>query len=90
MDRNKENQAVLTGTLGKMIIRPIHRPLDLEVILNSGEIFKYHIEYDHDDFYSEIVHFNDLIENGQAESTIMSLDHIINCAKILEAVRELM
>lgn len=33
-----------------MIIRPIHRPLDLEVILNSGEIFKYHIEYDHDDF----------------------------------------
>mgnify|MGYP000570014195 FL=1 len=90
MDRNKENQAVLTGTLGKMIIRPIHRPLDLEVILNSGEIFKYHIEYDHDDFYSEIVHFNDLIENGQVESTIMSLDHSINCAKILEAVREMM
>ena len=43
-----------------------------------------------DDFYSEIVHFNDLIENGQVESTIMSLDHSINCAKILEAVREMM
>ena len=46
--------------------------------------------YKRQDFYSEIVHFNDLIENGQVESTIMSLDHSINCAKILEAVREMM
>ena len=40
------------------------------------------------DFYSEIAHFNSLIENHQLESNIMSLDSSVNCAKILSAIKE--
>lgn len=90
MDRNSENQAIIEGTLGTMIIKPIHRPLDLRIVLNDGQVIDHHLEYVHDDFYSEIAHFNDLIETNQTESNIMSLDDSLNCAKILKAVREMM
>ena len=90
IDRNHENQVIINGTVGKMIIKPLHRPTDIEVVLNDGTTNKYHFDYDHDDFYSEIAHFNDLIFSNQHESGIMSLDDSINCAKILAAIREMM
>ena len=90
MDRKKENQVVFTGNHGKMIVKPLHRPLDIEIILSDGQIINKHIEYVYDDFYSEIAHFNDLIENNKIESEIMSLDNSMNCAKILDAIREKM
>lgn len=90
MDRKKENQVVFTGKMGKMIVKPLHRPLDIEIILNNGQTISKHIDYDYDDFYSEIAHFNDLIESKQLESKIMSLDNSLNCAKILTAIREKM
>ena len=55
-----------------------------------ASITKICIEYEYDDFYSEIAHFNDLIESNKAESEIMSLDNSVNCAKILDAIREKM
>lgn len=89
IDRNSENQVVMSGSLGKMIIKPIHRPQDIEIVLNDGQTTKHHLEYVHDDFYSEIEHFNDLIETNQTESKIMSLDNSVNCAKILATIREM-
>ncbi|MFQ8706406.1 MAG: Gfo/Idh/MocA family protein [Thomasclavelia sp.] len=90
MDRKKENQVVFTGSHGKMIVKPLHRPLDIQIILSNGQIINKHIEYEYDDFYSEIAHFNDLIESNKVESKIMSLDNSVNCAKILDAIREKM
>lgn len=90
MDRKKENQVTFIGSIGKMIVKPLHRPLDIEIVLNDGQIINKHVDYVYDDFYSEIAHFNDLIETGQLESKIMSLDNSLNCAKILEAIREKM
>lgn len=90
MDRKKENQVVFTGSYGKMIVKPLHRPLDIQIILSDDQVINKHIEYEYDDFYSEIAHFNDLIESNKAESEIMSLDNSVNCAKILDAIREKM
>lgn len=90
MDRKKESQVVFTGDHGKMIVKPLHRPLDIEIILVDGQIINKHIEYEYDDFYSEIAHFNDLIDSNKIESEIMSLDNSVNCAKILDAIREKM
>lgn len=88
IDRKKENQAVFTGTKGKMVIKPLHRPLDIEVSLNDGQIIKKHVAYDYDDFYSEIAHFNDLIIAKKTESPIMTLDDSLRCAYILETIRK--
>lgn len=88
MDRKKENQVIFNGSLGKMILKPLHRPLKLKIILDNGQVIEQHFDYDCDDFYSEIKHFNDLIVSNQFESKIMSLDSSVNCAKILEAIRE--
>ena len=90
MDRKKENRAIFTGSIGKMIVKPLHRPLDIEIILNDGQIINKHFDYDYDDFYSEIAHFNDLLERDKLESKIMSLDNSLNCAKILEMIKEMM
>ncbi|WP_249026376.1 hypothetical protein [Thomasclavelia cocleata] len=90
MDRKKENQVVFTGSYGKMIVKPLHRPLDIQIILSDDQVINKHIEYEYDDFYSEIAHFNDLIESNKTESEIMSLDNSVNCAKILDAIREKM
>lgn len=88
IDRKKDNQAIFIGTKGTMVIKPLHRPLEIIVQLNDGQIIEKHVDYDYDDFYSEIVHFNDLIEAKQTESKIMSLDDSLRCANILEAIRE--
>ncbi len=71
-----------------MILKPLHRPLYIKVILNDKTVIDEHIDYEYDDFYSEIAHFNSLIENHQLESNIMSLDSSVNCAKILSAIKE--
>lgn len=90
MDRKKESQAIFIGELGKMVVTPLHRPLNIKIILNEGQTIIKQCEYEYDDFYSEIAHFNDLVETKQRESKIMSLDNSVNCAKILTMIREKM
>lgn len=90
IDRKKENQVIFTGENGKLILKPLHRPTDLQIIYNDGKCVKEHIDYEHDDFYSEIAHFNSLIENKCLESDIMSLDDSVNCAKITSIIKEIM
>ena len=88
IDHKKESCVVFYGEKGKVILKPLHRPLHIEVILNDKTVIDEHINYEYDDFYSEIAHFNSLIENHQLESNIMSLDSSVNCAKILSAIKE--
>lgn len=88
IDHKKESCVVFNGEKGKMILKPLHRPLYIKVILNDKTVIDEYIDYEYDDFYSEIAHFNSLIENHQLESNIMSLDSSVNCAKILSAIKE--
>lgn len=90
LDRSDDINAVITGSLGKMVITPMHRPSDIEVILNDGTVIKKHCDYQYDDFYGEIAHFNDLILENKGESPIVPFDDTVNCAKILAAIREMM
>jgi hypothetical protein len=48
------------------------------------------VPYVVDDFFGEIVHFVDLLEAGETESSVMSLDDSIRVAAILDAVRATM
>lgn len=90
IDRKKDSQVIFSGDKGQLILKPLHRPVDIEIQLNNGQIEKCHVDYEIDDFYSEISHFNDLIIDNCKESKIMSLDSTVNCAKILTAIKEKM
>ena len=90
IDHKKERCVIFSGEKGKMILKPLHRPLNIKVIINNKTVIDEDIAYEYDDFYSEIKHFNSLIENHQLESDIMSLDSSVNCAKILSAIKEKM
>lgn len=89
IDRYKPRTNIIIGTLGKIVISEGHRPVDFEVILNDGSIIKNHIDYEYNDFYSQIKHVNDCLINQVNESKIMSKDNSIRCAKMIELIKEM-
>lgn len=90
MDHSEPIQAIVHGEHGVMTISPMHRPSDINISMNDGNTINKHYDYHYDDFYSEIAHFNDLILENNHESSIMSFGDSIKCAKILEAILEMM
>ena len=81
-DRKKPRRAILHGTRGKIIVEELHRAQTMtlgEKIITAP--------YEVDDFFGEIKHFADCLVAGKTESEIMPLAASINCAKILETVR---
>ena len=81
-DRKKPRRAILHGTRGKIIVEELHRAQTMtlgEKIITAP--------YEVDDFFGEIKHFADCLDAGKTESEIMPLAASINCAKILETVR---
>lgn len=81
-DRKKPRQAILHGTRGKIIVDELHRPQSVTI---NGETIS--APYEFDDFYGEISHFVSCLESGKTESEIMPLSASLNCAKILDSVR---
>ncbi len=86
-DRAEPRRAIITGTRGKILVEDLHRPREFTVFTGAGEE-KVLIPYEVDDFYGEIVHFADCLEEGRKESPVMPLDASIRCARILDRIRE--
>ena len=86
-DRAEPRRAIITGTRGKILVEDLHRPREFTVFTGAGEE-KVFIPYEVDDFYGEIVHFADCLEEGRKESPVMPLDASIRCARILDRIRE--
>lgn len=86
-DRAKPRQAVLIGTAGRIVVDDLHRPQRMSVEIQGRDPQVVERPYKVDDFYGEIAHFNDLIDQGARESPIMPLAASIRCAEILDAVR---
>lgn len=88
-DRKKENQAIIEGTKGTIVVKQFHRPTDIEVITKEQTYTK-HIDYIHDDFYGQIHHVHTCIKEGKTQSDVMSLDDSIYMASIIDAIKEKM
>lgn len=86
-DRAKPRQAVLIGTAGRIVVDDLHRPQRMSVEIQGRDPQVVERPYKVDDFYGEIAHFNDLIDQGAQESPIMPLAASIRCAEILDAAR---
>lgn len=87
-DRETETIAVITGTKGTIKMPNFHRPTSYELTLNDTNQTQ-HIEvpYEVDDFYSEIKHVVDCLNEGVTESSIMSLQHSENIATIVDQLK---
>lgn len=87
MDRAVPKKAVIKTESMTIEIDDPHRPSVFRIIdANGTEEIK--VPYEHDDFYPEIHHFNQLLEKGIKESPVMSLDDSIRCAMILDTIRK--
>ena len=87
-DRQKARQAIIHGELGKIVVEELHRPQELTIYKNNGDIEIINLPYEVDDFFGEIKHFTDCLENNLQESDTMPLRASENCASILEAIRK--
>ena len=87
-DRLAPRTAVIYGTHGWLEIEDFHRPQVLRLNADEEKTRIIRMPYETDDFYGEIHHFVECINNGRKESAIMPLSSSIACAEILDAVRE--
>lgn len=85
-DRAKPHTVTIVGSKGRIVVEELHRPQRANFELFNGETYCVEKPYEVDDFYGEIVHFNDLLEAGATESPLMSLSSSCACMQILDAV----
>lgn len=86
-DRKKPRVAIITGTEGKLVIPELHRPDKIILYHNGNEAEEFRFPYEVDDFYSQIVHFEDCYKKHLLESQVMPLEASARCAKILDEIR---
>lgn len=85
-DRETETKAVIRGTKGIIIIPDFHRPTSY--ILQTKDTMKsVEMPYKVDDFYGEIRHVVDCLENNFTESPIMTLENSENVAGLLDIIK---
>lgn len=85
-DRNTETKAVITGTKGSITVPDFHRPTSYELELR-GYREVVNVPYIIDDFYGEITHVMDCLEQNKIESSVMSLTHSENVATLLDQMK---
>lgn len=89
MDESKEPLMTITGTKGKIECSPFYRPTNLIITLNDELRYEVHADYINDDFYTEIEEVHHCMERNQYESSRMSLQDSIDCAKVTDKIRKI-
>lgn len=85
-DRQKPRIARFCLEKAEIVVEELHRPTKMKIITPAGrEVVE--LAYDHDDFYSQIRHFTDLVNAGAANSPIMPLESSLRIAHFLDLLR---
>ena len=86
-DRAKPRTCTIVGECGTIVVEELHRPQRATIRSNDGELVL-DVPYHVDDFFGELHHFVELIEQGVPESNLMTLNDSIRCAQIIDDIRE--
>ena len=86
-DRAKPRQAVIYGTNGHIILDELHRPQKMILSLLGQISQTFTVPYYVDDFYGQIDHFMQCLQNNKIESDIMPFMSSIRCAEILDKIK---
>ena len=87
-DREMDRYCIISGTKGKIIIHDLHRPQKAEIIGANENAYTITRPYEHDDFYGEIHHFDELLTRHQKESPVVSPEDSVRIAEILDLIRQ--
>ena len=86
-DRAKPRTATIVGEHGRIVVEELHRPQRATLYLDGEEPCVLEAPYEVDDFFGEVSHFVGLVEAGEAESPVMSLEDSVRTARVLDAIR---
>ena len=88
MDENLSPLMTIYGSKGKITCMPFYRPTQATIELNNQEAYHIHKDYIFDDFYTEIEEVHQCLKNHQYESQRMSLKDSIDCAMLIEKIKQ--
>lgn len=87
MDRSKPRVVVLTGTEGRLVVEEMHRP-QTAVLYRGGQTpERVESPYVVDDFYGEICHFAQCLQQALPESPVMPLAAFVRIARLMDRIR---
>ena len=89
INRPEKKEVLIKGTKGEIRIPDLHRPITAELkIEDKVEVID--CPYKVDDFYGEISHFVNLLENGKHSSLIMPIQSSLETAMLLDCIKDSM
>ena len=86
-DRGKPRTCTIVGAQGRVVVEELHRPTRATLYLDGAEPQLLEAPYEVDDFFGEISHFVGLVEAGESESPLMTLDDSVRTALVLDTIR---
>ncbi|WP_314851752.1 hypothetical protein, partial [uncultured Solobacterium sp.] len=89
INQPEKKEVLIKGTKGEIRIPDLHRPISAELkIEDKLEVID--CPYEVDDFYGEISHFVNLLENGKHSSPVMPIQSTLETAMLLDRIKDAM
>lgn len=88
MINNKEKEMKIIGTKGSIVFSPFYRPKEATVFFNNGESFTGSLDYDNDDFYSEIEEVHRCLAYIEIESLYVSHEFSLRCNALMRLLKD--
>ena len=89
INQPEKKEVLIKGTKGEIRIPDLHRPITAELKI-EGKVEVIDRPYKVDDFYGEISHFVNLLENGKQSSPIMPIQSSLETAMLLDRIKDAM
>ena len=89
INQPEKKEALIKGTKGEIRIPDLHRPISAELKIED-KLVVIDCPYKVDDFYGEISHFVNLLENGKQSSPIMPIQSSLETAMLLDRIKDAM
>lgn len=82
------NRATITGELGRIEIDSVfYSPTSLRVVMHDGTTTEYPREYQGHGLREQAEYFSQLVQHGEKESSLLSLDETIQIMESLDEIR---
>ena len=89
INRPEKKEVLIKGTKGEIRIQDLHRPTSAE-LKTEDKVEIIDCPYEVDDFYGEISHFVNLLENRKHNSPIMPIQSSLETAMLLDRIKDAM
>ncbi len=89
INQPEKKEVLIKGTKGEICIPDLHRPTSAE-LKTEDKVEIIDCPYEIDDFYGEISHFVNLLQSGEKNSSIISIQTSLETAMLLDRIKDAM